>query len=45
MYLNETETLERLLTMLAYSQGKMLNASRHASELALTTQAVTKKDL
>ena len=36
------ETLERLWTMLAYSQGTMLNASRLASGLALTAPTVTK---
>jgi len=36
------ETLERLWTMLAYSQGTMLNASRLASGLALTAPTVRK---
>ncbi len=36
------ETLERLWTMLAHSQGSMLNASRLASGLSLTAPTVTK---
>ncbi len=36
------ETLERLWTMLAHSQGTMLNASRLASGLSLTAPTVTK---
>jgi predicted AAA+ superfamily ATPase len=37
-----SETLERLWTMLAHSQGTMLNASRLASGLSLTAPTVTK---
>ena len=36
------ETLERLWTMLAHSQGTMLNASRLASGLSLTAPTITK---
>ena len=36
------ETLERLWTMLAHSQGTLLNASRFASGLSLTAPTVTK---
>ncbi len=36
------ETLERLWTMLAHSQGTLLNASRLASGLSLTAPTVTK---
>jgi len=36
------ETLERLWTMLAHSQGTMLNASRLASGLSLSAPTVTK---
>ncbi|MCK5250067.1 MAG: ATP-binding protein, partial [Spirochaetaceae bacterium] len=36
------ETLERLWTMLAHSQGTMLNASRLASGLSLTAPTVSK---
>ena len=36
------ETLERLWTMLAHSQGTMLNASRLAAGLSLTAPTVTK---
>lgn len=36
------ETLERLWTMLAHSQGSLLNASRLASGLGVSTQTVTR---
>lgn len=36
------ETLERLWTMLAHSQGTLLNASRFASGLSLTAPTITK---
>ena len=36
------ETLERLWTMLAYRQGRLLNASRLASELSISAQTVTR---
>jgi len=36
------ETLERLWTMLAHSQGTMLNASRLASSLSLSAPTITK---
>ena len=37
-----TEKLEQLLTMLAYGQGELLNASRLASDLSLSSPTVTK---
>jgi len=36
------ETLERLWTMLAHSQGALLNASRLASSLSISAQTVTR---
>lgn len=36
------ETLERLWTMLAHSQGTLLNASRLASSLSISAQTVTR---
>ena len=36
------ETLERLWTMLAYRQGRLLNASRLANELGISAQTVTR---